>query len=205
MLVGLTGGYCAGKNAVAGLLEERGFVCFDVDQLGHEALGLEETQEAIAWRFGPEALGADGFLDRKALAAIVFHDPEGLADLEAIVHPAVYRLLRPRVKAALAEGRDVCINAALLYRMPDAKSCDAIFEVRAPLLIRIIRACARDDTNIRGALARILSQRSFWKKRRATGRPILFIKNGKDRERLAQNLGRALERAEQIRKPQFQL
>jgi dephospho-CoA kinase len=195
MLLGLTGGYCAGKNAVASLLEERGFVCFDVDKLGHEALGLEESIEAVVWRFGAEVLKADDSLDRKALGALVFNDPEGLADLEAIVHPAVYRLLRPRVAEAQAAGRDVCINAALLYRMADAASCDAIIEVVAPLAIRVIRGCARDELTIRAVLARIRKQRSFWKKRRAAKRPIVFLDNGGKREALAPALERALGKA----------
>jgi dephospho-CoA kinase len=194
MLIGLTGGYCAGKNAVAALLEARGFLCFDLDKLGHEALGLEETQEAIAWRFGPGALGPEGFLDRKALATMVFKDPEGLADLEGIVHPAVYRLLRPRVAAARAEGRDVCLNAALLYRMPDAADCDFIIEVRAPLAIRVIRGCARDDSRIRDAIARIRNQRSFWKLRRKSGRPVYYLKNGKGHDELAKGLDALLSR-----------
>ena len=165
MLVGLTGGYCSGKNAAAAILEKRGFVCFDVDKLGHEALRLEESMEAIAWRFGPSVLLADGSLDKKALAAIVFDDPEGLADLEAIIHPAVYRMLRPLIKAARDDGRDVCLNAALLYKMPDAADCDVFLEIKAPLLIRVIRGCARDDLGIRAVLSRIRSQSSFWKKR----------------------------------------
>lgn len=195
MLIGLTGGYCAGKNAAAALLEERGFLCFDLDKLGHEALGLVETMEAIAWRFGPGALGPDGLLDRKALGIIAFNDPEGLADLEAIVHPAVYRLLRPRVAAALGEGRDVCLNAALLYRMPDTANCDFVIEVRAPLLIRVIRGCARDELRIRDVLARIRNQRDFWKKRHASGRPVFYLMNKGDREELRKNLENLLERA----------
>lgn len=192
MTIGLTGGYCAGKNAVQALLEERGFLCFDLDRLGHEALGLEETMEAIAWRFGPGALGPEGLIDRKALGVLVFDDPEGLADLEAIVHPAVYRLLRPRLAAARAAGRDICINAALLYRMPEASDCDFIIEARAPLAIRVIRGCARDGLRIRDVLSRIWSQRSFWKRRADSGRPVIYLENGGDRAVLAEKLGKLL-------------
>lgn len=194
MLVGLTGGYCAGKNTVAALLEDRGFLCFDLDKLGHEALGLEETQEAIAWRFGPGALGEDGYLDRRALGRLVFQDPEGLADLEAIIHPAVYRLLRPRLAAALAEGRKVCLNAALLYRMPEAAKCDFVIEVVAPLGARIRRGRRRDGLDTRAILARIRSQRPLWRLRRGLGTKVFFLRNRRGGPELEKGLGRLLER-----------
>lgn len=188
MTIGLAGGYCAGKNAVETLLRERGFTCFDLDKIGHEALSLEETMEAIAWRFGPKALGPDGLVDRKALGGLVFGDPEGLSDLEAIVHPAVYRLLRPRLETEAAAGRDVCLNAALLHKMPEAKGCDFIIEVRAPLAIRVIRGCARDGLRIRDVLSRIWSQRSFRKQLRSIGRPIRALNNDGNLEKLAGKL-----------------
>lgn len=194
MLVGLTGGYCAGKNTVAALLEARGFLCFDLDKLGHEALGLEETQEAIAWRFGPGALAGDGFLDRRALGRLVFQDPEGLADLEAIIHPAVYRLLRPRLASALAEGRKVCLNAALLYRMPQSRDCDLVIEVTAPLCARIRRGKARDGLDRRAILARIQSQRPLWKLRRGLGTKVFFLRNRRGGPELEKGLSRLLER-----------
>jgi dephospho-CoA kinase len=192
LILGLTGGYCAGKNAVAALLEARGFLCFDMDKLGHEAMGLEESMEAIAWRFGPTVLNPDGSVDRRALGAIVFDDPEGLADLEAIIHPAVYRLLRPRLKAAVNEGRDVCINAALLYRMPDTALCEAIIEVRAPLPLRVARGMARDGLSASAVLARIRKQRDFWKRRRESGRPIIHVRNAGSLAALEARLDRVL-------------
>lgn len=195
MLLGLTGGYCAGKNAVAALLEKRGFLCFDLDVLGHEALGLEETQEAIAWRFGPEALGPDGYLDRRALGRLVFGDEEGLRDLEAIVHPAVYRLLRPRLAAALAEGRDVCLNAALLYRMPEAARCDAIIEVRAGILTRIKRGRQRDGLSPREVLARLRKQAPLWALGKSLHQAPFILPNRGSLESIEEKLGKLLGKA----------
>lgn len=195
MIIGLAGGYCAGKNTVEALLREKGFACFDLDRIGHEALALEETMEAIAWRFGPEALGPEGLVDRKALGALVFEDPEGLADLEAIVHPAVYRLVRPRIEAEAAAGRDICLNAALLHRMDEARNCDFIIEVRAPLALRVIRGCARDGLRIRDVLSRIWSQRSFHRLLHAIGRPVLSLRNDGERQALGARLEKLLEGA----------
>ena len=200
MLLGLTGGYCAGKNAVAALLAERGYLCVDVDRLGHEALAGEEGARAVRARFGEDAIGPDGGVDRKALAAAVFGDPAALADLEAIVHPLVYRLLWAVLAPALAEGRELCINAALLYRMPEAASCDAILEVRAPLPLRLRRGRERDGLPPRRVLERIWSQRSFWRRRREAQRPVVVVRNGGSLADLEAEVGRALARAESARK-----
>jgi len=197
MLLGLTGGYCAGKNAVASILEGQGWTCIDVDRLGHEAMEL--ARDAIAARFGAGILDAEGRLDKRALARILFADPAALRDQEAIVHPIAGRLTQERVAAAQAAasaaGREprVCINAALLYRMTQAGACDAIIEVRAPLLLRLRRARARDGIGFLGALQRIRSQDYFWALREKTGRPVLYLWNKAGKVELEASLGLKLE------------
>ncbi|MCY3924262.1 MAG: dephospho-CoA kinase [bacterium] len=88
--VGLTGCIGSGKSTVACALAERGAVLFDADAIVAE---LQQpgrpVLEAIAERFGPSILLPDGRLDRAAVAAVVFEDPQELAALNAIVHPAV--------------------------------------------------------------------------------------------------------------------
>ena len=127
-----------------------------MDRLGHEAVDV--ARDAIVDRFGPGVLGPDGRVDRKAVARIVFSDPAALADQEAIVHPIAIRLMEERVAAAeseaMAAGLEslICVNAALLYRTPQALRCEAIIEVRAPLLARIRRAKTRDGISAGGAL-----------------------------------------------------
>lgn len=194
MLIGLTGGYCAGKNTVAALLERRGFLCLDVDRLGHEALATAEAAVAVRARFGDGALGADGSVDRRALAASAFGDKTALADLEAIVHPIVYGLMRERFWPEIEAGRDACINAALLYRMPDAARCDLIVEVRAPLCVRLARARRRDGASPAKAMERIAAQRSFWKARSLYADRLAVVRNGGSEGGLEAALDRALAR-----------
>ncbi|MDP3179194.1 MAG: dephospho-CoA kinase, partial [Spirochaetaceae bacterium] len=165
MRLGLTGGYCAGKNAAAALLAARGWDCVDVDALGHEAMEL--ARDRIVERFGPGILGPEGSLDRRALARVVFSDPRALADQEAIVHPVAIELLEARV--AEAEGRAraageeplVCVNAALLHRVPHLAGCAVVIEVRAPLALRFARALARDRAGPAAAIRRLWRQRRF--------------------------------------------
>ncbi|WP_411699097.1 dephospho-CoA kinase [Conyzicola sp.] len=94
-LIGLTGGIASGKSVVSARLAERGAVVVDADVLAREVVepgtpGLA----AIADRFGPGVIAADGTLDRAALGAIVFSDPQARLALNAITHPAVWHRAR---------------------------------------------------------------------------------------------------------------
>ena len=100
--IGLTGPIGCGKSTVAARLATHGAIVIDADRLARDVTGPgEPAVAAIAERFGQELVDADGRLDRAALGRIVFADPTALADLEAIVHPAV----RPRILAALGGRR----------------------------------------------------------------------------------------------------
>lgn len=101
LLIGLTGGIASGKSVVAKRLTELGSVHVDADALAREVVepgtpGLA----AIEREFGASVIAADGSLDRAALGAIVFSDPEKRLALNAITHPAVWR----RAKELFAEA-----------------------------------------------------------------------------------------------------
>lgn len=91
--VALTGGIATGKSYVLDRMRQRGVPCLDADELAHgvTAAGTEATQ-AIAERFG-DVLDADGAVDRRKLGPLVFTDPAARRELEALVHPAVYRAI----------------------------------------------------------------------------------------------------------------
>jgi dephospho-CoA kinase len=156
-IIGLTGTYCAGKNHVARLLEERGIPVLDVDKLGHKALEIE--RDAVAARFGPHILGPDGAVDRRRLGALVFGNPGELAALEGIVHPAANRLTLEWL--AGREGCPCVINAALLHKSAALDRLDAIILVKAPVLTRLLRARRRDRLPWAELLKRFASQRDF--------------------------------------------
>ena len=126
--IGLTGPIGCGKSTVAAYLAGRGAVVIDADQLARDVTGPgEPALAAIAERFGPELVAADGRLDRSALGRIVFGDPAALADLEAIVHPAV----RPRILAALDAAEGTAATAVILeaIRLVDGGYLDLVDEV----------------------------------------------------------------------------
>ena len=89
-LIALTGGIASGKSTIARRLAERGAVIVDADALVREvqAPGTPVLRR-IEEEFGADVIAADGALDRAALGQKVFGDPERLAVLNRIVHPAV--------------------------------------------------------------------------------------------------------------------
>src|SRR5437764_3560594 len=98
--IALTGGIATGKTYVLGQFQRHGIPCLDSDLLAHGVTGPgTEATAAIAARFGSDVLAADGSVDRTKLGPLVFADDVARRDLEAIVHPAVYRAIVAGVRA----------------------------------------------------------------------------------------------------------
>jgi dephospho-CoA kinase len=107
--MGLTGGIGSGKSTVSALLAGKGAVIVDADAITREVQQPgTDTFKAMVERFGEGIVGPDGALDRNAVADIVFNDPDALADLNHIVHPAVGAEIASRMQT-LAEGDDVVV------------------------------------------------------------------------------------------------
>jgi len=130
--IGITGPIGCGKSTVAGWLGERsGVTVIDADVVAREVLDPgEPALDAVVARFGSDLLRTDGSLDRAALGRQVFADPDALADLEAIVHPAV----RPRILAAMDRAADdgaaaVVVEAIRLVEGGLAEMCDEVWLV----------------------------------------------------------------------------
>ena len=156
-IIGLTGLYCAGKNHVALLLEQRSFPVLDVDKLGHEV--IETEKKRLLTRFGEDILGPDGFIDRKRLGNKVFGKPAELAALEEIIHPGANQRTLDWINAR--EEKLCFINAALLHRSSAFEVLDAVILVEAPLLVRMLRAKKRDRLPWMSLVKRFRSQRKF--------------------------------------------
>jgi dephospho-CoA kinase len=145
----LTGGIATGKSHVLERLRRLGVPCLDADALAHgvEAAGTEATQ-AIAARFGSEVLTKDGAVDRAKLGPIVFADKMARADLEAIVHPAVYRAITAGLRAfeLIENPRVAVVDIPLLYETGRAADFDAVIATVCPPVMQIERLVRRGMT-----------------------------------------------------------
>jgi dephospho-CoA kinase len=126
--VALTGGIATGKSYVLGQFGLRGVPCLDADVLAHgvTAPGTEATA-AIAARFGAGILALDGSVDRAKLGPIVFADAAARRDLEALVHPAVYRAITVALRAfELDAPRLAVVDVPLLFETGHADDFDSV-------------------------------------------------------------------------------
>jgi dephospho-CoA kinase len=144
--VGLTGGLGTGKSTVAGILRRKGHIVIDADEMAHLALRPgQETLAKVVQRFGTGLVAPDGSLDRRALGRIVFSEKTALADLEAIVHPAVKKLTLERRRQAEAEGRKIAFyDVPLLFEKSMQNDFAKVVVVTADRETQIDRAIRRD-------------------------------------------------------------
>lgn len=105
----------SGKTTVSKALSDRGAVVIDADAIVHEVQqpGTDVFAEMVEF-FGEDIVAADGTLDRKAVAALVFGNPERLAALGKIVHPRVRDEIANRVLAQLELDNIVVLDIPLL-------------------------------------------------------------------------------------------
>ena len=124
--VALTGNIASGKSTVAELFRAWGATIIDADRLVREAQAPgSPVLEAIAARFGRDLLDANGALDRAALRRRVMGEPEALADLNRLVHPAVLRRRTELERTARARGDRVVISdIPLLFEIREADRFD---------------------------------------------------------------------------------
>jgi dephospho-CoA kinase len=143
--IGLSGPIGCGKSTVAAILGELGAVVIDADEVARSVSEPGGAAfEPIVARFGVGMLDDGGRIDRARLAAIVFTDPARLAELEAIVHPAVRPLILERLAAASGEGRVAVVEAIKLVEGGLAAVCDETW------LVTCRPAAARERLLARG-------------------------------------------------------
>ena len=142
----LTGGIATGKSFVVDQLRRRGVPCLDADELAHgvTTAGTEATA-AIAERFGHQMLDASGAVDRKQLGTLVFADPTARRDLEAIVHPAVYRAIEAGFRAfELLGGYSLAVaDIPLLYETGRASDFHRVIATTCSVRTQLARLAAR--------------------------------------------------------------
>uniref|UniRef100_A0A7C2BZA5 Dephospho-CoA kinase n=2 Tax=Thermus islandicus TaxID=540988 RepID=A0A7C2BZA5_9DEIN len=168
IIIGLTGNIGSGKSTVAAFLREMGYPVLDADALAERARELRKEELR---RLFPEAFRGEE-LDRRALARLVFADPERLRALEALIHPEVRRLLSEelaRLRAPL-----VFLEIPLLFEKGWEERLHGVVLVAAPLEERVRRVMARSGLSPEEVLAR---ERAMLPEEEKRGRATWVVEN----------------------------
>lgn len=167
--VGLTGGLASGKSFVGRALAEMGCFLIQADELGRQVSEPGgEAFEGIVREFGPGILNPDGSIDRRRLAGQVFHDPERLDRLNALVHPPVYARER-RLQADFARRHPHGISvteAAILIETGSYRQYDELIVAACTPEQQIERAMSRSQFTREEVLDRMRRQMPLDEKRK---------------------------------------
>lgn len=160
-IIGITGPTGAGKTTVLRVLERMGAVIMDCDAVYHElTCSCAPMRNELRSRFGGGIFDEKGGLRRKALGAVVFGDPEALADLNEITHRYIRAELQRAVAQAEAEGRSVVVlDAIALIESGLAETCDVTVAVTASEEVRVGRIMVRDGIDEMYARLRVSAQK----------------------------------------------
>lgn len=176
MILGVTGGIASGKTLVTSIFRQLGATVVSADELAREVVAPgSATLARLRAEFGPEILLPSGELDRAALAARVFADPQARARLNAITHPAIGALAVARLAELAATGGPLVVyEAPLLYEAGAEGRVDAVLVVTVPESLQLQRLMARDQLSEAAARERIAAQ---WSQEEKAARADFVIAN----------------------------
>ena len=157
MIIGLTGGIGSGKSTIAKQLRKMGYAVYDTDSEAKRLIVEDITvRQQIEQLLGKEVY-ADGVYQTALVAQRVFADKSLLAQLNAIVHPAVKADILRWVHT-INHSTPCFVECAILYQAGFDALCDIVVVVTAPEEIRIERVIARDYSSIDKVRARMRAQ-----------------------------------------------
>lgn len=173
--IGITGGIACGKSSVSQVLESKGALVIDTDEIAHALLaGPNPTYDAVLARFGKDiATHPGGPIDRKRLGQIVFSDPQAKRDLEEITHPAIdAQMLEAMTQHS--PGQVVAVQIPLLFECGIDKKgyFDEIWAITVDPATQLERLMKRNNLTQEDALRRINSQMSQFEKAKRSTRVI---------------------------------
>ena len=154
--VGITGGIGSGKTTAAKVFEVLGIPVYYADEAAKRLMNEDENlKEKITTQFGNQVY-KDERLDRKYLSEIVFNNPEKLALLNALVHPATLKDAERWMQKQLTPY--AIKEAALIFESGAQQHLDYVIGVTAPAPLRIHRTIQRDGVTRKEVVARMDKQ-----------------------------------------------
>jgi dephospho-CoA kinase len=144
-IVGLTGGIASGKSAVADLFSAHGIAVVDTDLVAREVVEPGATGlEAVVKAFGKSVLNTDGVLNRAALRALVFANPEHKAQLDQLLHPLIRKRTVELMMAAAGTAPYLMVVVPLLIETGFDELVHRVLVVDCPEEMQRARLQARD-------------------------------------------------------------
>ena len=141
--------------------------------------------------WGSQVDGADGLVDRKAVAGVVFADEDERKRLEGLTHPIVRAQRGDLFERAEREGvPGVVIDAPLLFEAGLDAWCDAVIFVDCPREVRLERVIATRGWDEAELARRERAQMPLDEKRARSG---FVVDNSGSEERLASEVRAAFE------------
>lgn len=171
-IIGLTGGIGSGKTTIANHFAAEGIPVYIADDEARKLMQSPEIIREIRNTFG-DSIFENAILNREKLSQIVFNNPEKLALLNAIIHPAVRKHFEDWVSKQKGVPF-VIYEAAILFESGSYKNCDFIITVSAPVEVRIQRVIQRDQTTRDQVLRRINAQ---WNDEQRSSKSDFVIEN----------------------------
>lgn len=157
-IIGLTGGIGSGKTTVSKIFEQCEVPVFRCDDVARDIQNTDPRAiRGMKDMFGDNIYTADGLLDRRRVASIVFNDSEILARLNSLVHPLVREAFVKFADSNAAEPL-ILMESAILIQSGFYRQADFCVHVAAPLETRIARVMQRDHATYEQVLARINNQ-----------------------------------------------
>lgn len=157
--IALTGGIATGKSYCLHRFERLGAAVIDADALARDAVAPGSAGlQAVAARFGPGVLLADGSLDRKGLGRIVFADVKARSVLESIIHPEVYRRIRGWLANLPAQTRLALADIPLVFETGQEHEFDRVIVAACSPEEQVRRIVVRDGLSDADARARVAAQ-----------------------------------------------
>jgi dephospho-CoA kinase len=188
-IIGLTGGIGSGKSEVSKILAELGCVVADSDSMARQVLKEKDVIDEIVRWWGHRVLDDAWQVNRAAVAAIVFNDPEERKKLEGLVHPRVEAMRRKQFAAAPARSPALVIDAPLLVEAGLDADCDSVWFVDCPREKRLERVHRQRGWDEQEFARREESQMPLDEKR---SRADYVVANDGDRHHLADQVRRFL-------------
>jgi dephospho-CoA kinase len=140
-IIGIAGGIGSGKSFIAQLFANEGCLVLNADDQIRALYADPAIKETLRSWWGAKVFNTQGEVDRRAIAHIIFADPEEKKRLELLLHPKVDQLRMAAMQAAAADSQVVAFvwDIPLLFEVDLHLRCDAIVFVDAPDAQRLER------------------------------------------------------------------